>query len=82
LASTSAHTWSQAARAAGPLFTGGRLRQAKSACEEVKPQYQDTALVAFREVSDILISRRCFEEERVEQVQAVELGWPSAGFSG
>jgi multidrug efflux system outer membrane protein len=78
LVSTSANTWSLAASAAGPLFTGGRLtgryRQSKAACEEAKLHYQDTALVAFHEVSDSLISRRRFEEGRVEQVQAVEAG--------
>jgi multidrug efflux system outer membrane protein len=78
LAATSANTWSLAASAAGPLFTGGRLtgryRQAKAACEEAKLQYQDTALIAFREVSDALISRRRYEEGRVEQAEAVEAG--------
>jgi multidrug efflux system outer membrane protein len=78
LVSTSANTWSLAASTAGPLFTGGRLtgryRQSKAACEEAKLQYQDTALVAFREVSDSLISRRRFEEGRSEQAQAVEAG--------
>ena len=78
LASTSANTWSLAASAAGPLFSGGRLtgryRQAKAACEEAKLQYQDTALIAFREVSDALTSRRRYEESRVEQSQAVEAG--------
>ena len=78
LTSTSANTWSLAASAAGPLFTGGRLtgryRQAKAACEEAKLQYQDTALIAFREVSDALISRHRYEEGRVEQAQAVEAG--------
>jgi multidrug efflux system outer membrane protein len=66
LTSTSANTWSLAASAAGPLFTGGRLtgryREAKAASEEAKLQYQDTALIAFREVSDALISRRRYEE--------------------
>lgn len=33
-----------------------------------------TALIAFREVSDALISRQRFEEGRVEQAQAVEAG--------
>jgi len=78
LTSTGANTWSLAARAAGPLFTGGRLkgryRQAKAACEEAKLQYQEAALAAFREVSDALISRRRFEECRVEQAQAVNAG--------
>jgi multidrug efflux system outer membrane protein len=78
LLSSSANAWSAAATVAGPLFTGGRLRgryrQAKAAWEEARLQYQNTALSAFREVSDALISHRRFEEARVEQVEAVEAG--------
>src|SRR6185436_864754 len=48
LLSTKANTWSLAASAAGPLFTGGRLkgryRQAKANAEEATLQYQQTAL--------------------------------------
>jgi len=78
LVSSEANIWSAAASAAGPLFTGGRLtgryREAKAACEEAKLQYQDTALNAFREVSDALISRSRFDEERAEQTEAVIAG--------
>jgi outer membrane protein, multidrug efflux system len=78
LISTSANTWSLAASAATPLFTGGRLtgqyRQAKAFWEESKLQYQQTALAAFREVSDALVSHSRFEEERVEQAEAVDAG--------
>ncbi len=78
LTSSGANMWSVAASTAGPLFTGGRLtgrhRQAKAAWEEAKLQYQDTALGAFREVSDALISHRRFDEERVEQAEAVNAG--------
>jgi len=78
LLSTSANAWSLAASTAGPLFTGGRLtgqyRQSKAACEEAKLRYQETALGAFREVSDALISHRRFEAERVEQAEAVSAG--------
>ena len=52
----------------------GRYCQAKAACEEAKLQYQDTALGAFREVSDALISHRRYEEEQVEQAEAVDAG--------
>jgi len=73
-----ANVWSAAAAATGPVFTGGRLtgryRQTKAAWEEAKLNYQQTALTAFREVSDALISRRRFEEGRIEQAQAVEAG--------
>jgi multidrug efflux system outer membrane protein len=78
LTSTSANTWSLAASTAGPLFTGGRLtgryRQAKAACAEAKLGYEQTALTAFREVSDALISHRRFNEERTEQAEAVNAG--------
>ena len=78
LVSSGANIWSAAGSAAGPLFTGGRLtgryREAKAAWEEARLQYQDTALNAFREVSDALISRRRFDEERVEQTEAVKAG--------
>jgi outer membrane protein, multidrug efflux system len=76
LLSTSANTWSLAASAAGPLFTGGRLtgryRQAKANCEEAKLHYQETALSAFREVSDALVSYRKLEAVRVDQAEAVD----------
>src|SRR5262249_26773672 len=39
-----------------------------------KLSYQQTALGAFREVSDALISHRRYEDERVEQSQAVGAG--------
>ena len=73
-----ANIWSAAASAAGPVFTGGRLtgryRQSKAAWEEAKLHYEQAALAAFREVSDALISRLRFEDERVEQSQAVGAG--------
>jgi len=78
LLSTKANTWSLAASTAAPLFTGGRLkgryRQAKATAEEATLQYQQTALNAFREVSDALIARRRFEEGRGEQAEAVAAG--------
>ena len=78
LLKSEANIWSAAATAAGPVFTGGRLtgryRQTKAAWEEARLSYQQTALTAFREVSDALISRRRFEEGRGEQSQAVGAG--------
>jgi multidrug efflux system outer membrane protein len=78
LLKSEANIWSAAATAAGPVFTGGRLtgryRQTKAAFEQAKLSYQQTALSAFREVSDALISHRRFEDERVEQSQAVGAG--------
>jgi len=78
LVSSGANIWSAAASASGPLFTGGRLtgryRESKAAWEQARLQYQDTALNAFREVSDALISYRRLDEERVEQTEAVNAG--------
>jgi multidrug efflux system outer membrane protein len=78
LVSSGANVWSAAASAAGPLFTGGRLtgqyRQAKATFEEARLQYQNTALNAFREVSDALISHHRFEEAHAEQAEAVNAG--------
>jgi len=42
----------------------GRDRQTIAGWEEAKLRYQQTALTAFREVSNALISHRRFEEER------------------
>jgi multidrug efflux system outer membrane protein len=78
LLKSEANIWSAAATAAGPVFTGGRLtgryRQTKAAFEQAKLSYQQTALGAFREASDALISHRRYEDERVEQSQAVGAG--------
>jgi multidrug efflux system outer membrane protein len=56
----------------------GQYRQSKAACEEAKLRYQETALSAFREVSDALISHRRFEAECVEQAEAVSAGREAA----
>lgn len=65
-----ANAWSIGLNAAGPIFQGGTLlaqyRRAKAAWEEAKLQYQQTAVNAFREVSDALISREKFAASRVE----------------
>ena len=78
LLKSEANIWAAAATAAGPVFTGGRLtgryRQTKSAFEQTRLTYQQTALSAFREVSDALISHSRYEDERVEQSQAVGAG--------
>jgi multidrug efflux system outer membrane protein len=78
LLTSDANIWSVAGTATGPLFTGGRLtgryRQAKATWEEAQIRYQQTALGAFREVSDALASHRRFNEEQVEQVEAVRAG--------
>ena len=75
ITSTSANAWSVAANVAGPVFQGGRLygqyRHAKAAWEEAKLHYQQTALNAFQEVADTLISREKLAEVRLQQTRAV-----------
>src|SRR5438045_2356879 len=75
IASSGASVWSVAANVAGPLFQGGRLygqyRESKAAWEEAKLRYQQSALRAFQEVADALISRQKLAEVRVQQARAV-----------
>ena len=70
-----ANAWGVGAEAAGPIFEGGRLvgqyRQAKAAREEARLRYRQTALYAFRDVSDALISRQRLEEIREQQAREV-----------
>jgi multidrug efflux system outer membrane protein len=70
--------WSIAASATGPLYAGGSLRsvkrQAIDAWEETKLRYEQTALGAFRDVSNALITRQRLEAIRVQQIQAVKSG--------
>jgi multidrug efflux system outer membrane protein len=71
-----ADTWSLLAGATGPIFTAGRntgrYHQSQAACQEAVLRYQETALNAFREVSDALITRQKLEEARVHQAEAVD----------
>ena len=76
LTSGGANAWSLAATVTGPIFQGGRLtaryHQAVAAREEARLAYQQTALNAFREVADALVSRQQLEDARHEQAEAVE----------
>jgi len=67
--------WSAAASATGPIFQGGALRaqyrQAKAARDEAALQYEQTALNAFHEVSNALITREKLQSIRERQAQAV-----------
>jgi multidrug efflux system outer membrane protein len=67
--------WSIGAGATGPLFQGGGLRgqydQAKAAWEEAKLRYQQTALAAFGDVSDALVTRQKLAEIREQQEREV-----------
>jgi outer membrane protein, multidrug efflux system len=67
--------WSVGAGATGPLFQGGGLRgqydQAKAAWEESKLGYQQTALSAFADVSNALVTRQKLSEKLRLQARAV-----------
>jgi len=68
--------WAVGGAMTGPLFRGGTLvaeyRQAKAIWEDAKLTYEQTALNAFQEVSNALISRQKFAEARVQQARAVK----------
>jgi outer membrane protein, multidrug efflux system len=84
---TSANTkaWSLGANAAGPIFQGGGLkaqkRQAVAFWEQARVQYLQTALNAFRDVSDALISREKYDAIRAEQARAVQAYQEAVGFA-
>lgn len=72
------NVWGVGASAIGPLYAGGSLRsqkrQAIAAWEEAKLRYEQTALGAFRDVSNALITRQQLEAMRTQQIQAVKSG--------
>lgn len=71
----SSNLWAVAGTLAGPLFHGGALvaqyRQSKAVWEEAKLRYEQTALNAFQEVSNALVSREKYELALVQQSQSV-----------
>jgi multidrug efflux system outer membrane protein len=75
ITSRKAGLWSVGAQATGPLFQGGGLHgqylAAKEAWEEAKLRYQQTALNAFAEVANALVSRQKLLEVRSQQERAV-----------
>ncbi|MGA8595975.1 MAG: efflux transporter outer membrane subunit [Bryobacteraceae bacterium] len=70
------NAWSAGTNLSGPIFEGGKLkaqkRQAVAAWRQATLQYQQTALSAFQDVSNALISREKYEAIRTEQARAVE----------
>lgn len=68
--------WSIAGNLAGPIYQGGALRaqkrQSVAFWEQTRLQYEQTAQVAFQDVSNALVSRQKFEAIRDEQAQAVQ----------
>jgi multidrug efflux system outer membrane protein len=75
ITSQKAGLWSVGADASGPLFQGGGLRgqyeQSEHAWEEAKLRYQQTALAAFADVANSLVTRRKLAEARAQQERAV-----------
>ena len=75
ITSRGAGLWSIGAGATGPLFQGGGLHgqyeQAKAAWEEAKLGYQRTALNAFGDVANALVTRQKLAEVRAQQERAV-----------
>jgi len=76
LSSGQATVWSVAGALAGPVYQGGALRaqkrQAVAFWEQTKLQYEQTAQIAFQDVSNALISRQKYEGVRDGQAQAVQ----------
>jgi outer membrane protein, multidrug efflux system len=71
----SANVWSVAGNFTGPIYEGGALRAQKRNAvafwQQTKLQYEQTALNAFTDVSNALISRQKFEAIRAEQARSV-----------
>jgi len=76
LTSGNTNAWSLGANASGPIFRGGALRaqrrQAVASWEEAKAQYMQTALGAFRDVADALVSREKYDSVREELIRGVQ----------
>jgi len=78
LSGGTADIWALAASFSGPVFTGGRLtneyRAAVDVFDQAKNQYSQSALRAFREVSDALIASQklsIVEEQQKREVAAL-----------
>jgi len=71
----SGNVWSIAGNFAGPIYEGGALRaqkrEAVAAWQQAKLQYEQTALNAFTDVSNALISREKFEAIQAQQARSV-----------
>jgi multidrug efflux system outer membrane protein len=74
LSSGQTTVWSVAGNIAGPIYQGGALkaqkRQSVAFWEETRLQYEQTAQLAFQDVSNALISRQKYEAIRDQQMQA------------
>jgi multidrug efflux system outer membrane protein len=72
---SSSMAWGLGANALGPIFQGGaldaQLALAKAQWEEAVLQYRKTAVTAFQDVSNALVTRQRLVGIRVEQERAV-----------
>jgi multidrug efflux system outer membrane protein len=70
------NVWSAAVNLAGPIWEGRGLRarklQAVAAWEQARIEYEQTALAAFRDVANALITREKLEAVRDRQMEAVK----------
>ncbi len=70
--------WNLAGGVAGPIFTGGRIKQTylerQAYWDETIAQYKKTVLGAFRETSDALVAQRTLVDQRAAlQIQVQSL---------
>src|SRR5215469_15403101 len=76
ITSSMTNAWSLASSIGGPVFTAGALKaqkgQAIAAWEQTRAQYLQTALGAFRDVSDALITREKLDAIHAEQGKALQ----------
>jgi len=76
ITSSMTNAWSIGTSIGGPIFTAGALRaqkgQAIAAWEQTRAQYLQTALGAFRDVSDALITREKLDAIQAEQAKALK----------
>jgi multidrug efflux system outer membrane protein len=76
ITSSNTNAWSLAMSLGGPIFTAGALKaqkgQAVAAWEQARAQYLQTALGAFRDVSDALITREKLDAIHAEQAKALQ----------
>src|SRR5215467_3041851 len=76
ITSSNTNAWSVGTSIGGPIFTGGALKaqkgQAVATWKQTRAQYLQTALGAFRDVSDALITREKLDAIRAEQGKALQ----------
>jgi multidrug efflux system outer membrane protein len=76
ITSSMTNAWSLGTSIAGPVFTAGAIKaqkgQAVAAWEQTRAQYVQTALGAFRDVSDALITRDKLNAVHTEQAKVLQ----------